>query len=412
MAGRLADRLARRARTGERLLRRGNVAAALRCFDEVCAVARALAAIAPADPAPRDTDLAPSAPPTVVPGDDPDAPDGGAPLTPVPLRRALLAASRPVHVEAPPDPAADRSNLPTERVARSSFPSVEVAPEPLGPAPELPPDTIVAGRYRVEARIGTGGMSSVHRVLDLELDERVALKLFAPAAHDDALLVRFKQELCVSRRLAHPNVVHLYDIGTFEGHKFITMELYDGSSLRDLLVRAGRFDPRRAIRVLVQACAGLDTAHRAGVVHRDVKPENLFVTTSGLVKVMDFGIAKRQSDAIDPASARWVVGTPTYMAPEQLASFDDVSPLADVYSLGVVAFELLAGVPPFFAESPLELLLCHSADPPPSLCGRDDGVPAELDAIVQRALAKDPADRPQSCAELAALLLGVLAHLA
>ncbi len=406
LAPRLAERLARRARTGEILLRKGQVEAALRCVEEVSAVARALGSVAPRGAANATPGAAPDRPGVGRPASEP-------PFAPVPLRRLHHAAPRPPIVAAPgaTDEAWDRANQPTERVLLAGLGPPDAAPESLGPAPDFAPGSLVADRYHIEAKIGAGGMSAVYRAHDEELGEVVALKLFSLRTHDDGLLLRFKQELCVSRRLSHPNVVHLYDIGTFEGQKFLTMELLEGRSLRDLLDHAGHFDPRRAIRVLVQVCAGLDTAHRAGIVHRDVKPENLFVTSEGIVKVMDFGIAKRTSSEADPATAGWVVGTPTYMAPEQLASFDDVSPLADVYSLGVVAFELLAGVPPFLAATPLELLLRHMTEPPPSLRARDDSTPVGLDDLVRSLLAKDPARRPQSCAEVAARLLGVLADL-
>jgi hypothetical protein len=406
-AAHLARRLGRRARAGGLLLARGRLGEAARSFAQAGGVARALEALG--DGPNRRSGVVAEPATAEAPGEAPPE----SPYAPAPLRRPPHAPPSDPPPAWPTTPEAwERANVTTERVPRVSGPPpvrVDLPPESAALSEGFAPGAVVAERYRIEARIGAGGMSAVYRARDLELGEDVALKVFSVRPHDESLLERFKRELCVSRQLAHPNVVHLYDIGTFRGRKFISMELLRGCSLRDELAR-GPLAPRRAIHVLVQACAGLDTAHRAGVVHRDVKPENLFVTDEGLVKVMDFGIAKRRAASTSVAVAGWVAGTPTYMAPEQITSFDAVTPLADVYALGVCAFEMLTGAPPFVADSSFELLVMQLSDPPPSPRARSAAVSPALDELVLRLLDKDPARRVQSCAEVAARLLGVLAE--
>ena len=269
---------------------------------------------------------------------------------------------------------------------------------------ELYVGMLIAGRYRIEAVLGAGSTAAVFRCVDLILDSQVALKLF-PRELDDESQERVRRELLLTRQLAHPNVVHSYDIGVHEGCLFITMELLRGQDLGDL-IEYGPLPLERAIDYLVQACAGLSHAHALGVIHRDVKPENLFVDDQGVVHVMDLGLAKdRRSSSF---GEQWALaGTLAYMSPEQIQDFGSVTHLTDVYAMGVVAYELLTGELPFDHDDPGELIRMHLRAPPrpPSEVAP---VPRALDAVVLRALQKRPCDRFQSCHALGRALTRAL----
>ena len=258
----------------------------------------------------------------------------------------------------------------------------------------------VAGRYKLEAQIGQGGMASVYRAHDLELDEKVALKVFGAQRVTEVLLQRFKQELKLSRQLQHPNIIRLYDIGLHEGHRYLSMELLLGESLKERMARG--LGLREGLGFLVQACRGLQAAHEAGVTHRDVKPDNFFVTRDGVLKVMDFGIAKQHA-APGVTVAGSIAGTPLYMSPEQIGNFSAVTHLTDLYALGVCAYELLSGAPPFQHDELVPLLMMHVNTAPKPLTG----VPPELGALVLQLLEKDPARRVQSCRELGEKLAAI-----
>ncbi len=278
-----------------------------------------------------------------------------------------------------------------------------VSSGPYTGAPELLPGAIIAHRYRVETEIGRGGMGIVFRATDLELDEAVAIKVFSQRPDELDLVHRFKQELSLCRSLSHPNVIRLHDIGAHEGRKFISMELLAGKSLKAFI--RDRVPPSAAISLLQQACAGVAAAHARGVVHRDVKPDNLFVTTEGVVKLMDFGLAKRLVAADGEATedvtvAGFVGGSPAYMAPEQITDFGQASFAADLYSLGVIAYELFTGVKPFENADRAQLLQMHLSETPEAPSAKDPRLSREVDAVVLRCLRKDPRARFRSCEEL------------
>ena len=266
------------------------------------------------------------------------------------------------------------------------------------PADHFTPGATVAARYRLEAQIGKGGMAAVFRAYDLELEEQVALKVFNVQHTSEVLVARFKQELKLSRQLIHPNITRLYDIGMHQGHRYISMELLTGKSLKDRM--AARLDVRTALGFLVQACHGLQAAHDAGVVHRDVKPDNFFVTADGVLKVMDFGIAKQHATP-GVTVAGSIAGTPMYMSPEQISNFSTVSHLTDLYALGVCAYEMFTGRVPFNHPELVPLLMMHVNDTPVPLRRHNAALPAELEAAVLKLLQKTPALRFQSCRELA-----------
>ncbi|HYS10217.1 MAG TPA: protein kinase [Myxococcales bacterium] len=315
---------------------------------------------------------------------------------------------------APPGGDATVMRSDPELVRRVTGPIV-VAPadEAVGEAEVLPDDAIVpaapepqkfevgatvAARYRLEAKIGQGGMAAVFRAFDLELEEDVALKVFDVAQTSDVLVARFKQELKLSRQLIHPNIIRLYDIGAHNGHRYISMELLVGKSLKDRMKQPIEF--RTALGFLIQACHGLQAAHDAAVIHRDVKPDNFFVTDDGVLKVMDFGIAK-QYETPGVTVAGSIAGTPLYMSPEQIGNFSAVTPLTDIYALGVCAYEMFSGQVPFFHAELVPLLMMHVNTPPRPPREHNPHVPPRLEAAILKLLAKDPKARYQSCRELA-----------
>jgi serine/threonine-protein kinase len=266
---------------------------------------------------------------------------------------------------------------------------------------ELVLGAVVAERYRIDAKIGQGGMAAVYRATDQELGEEIAIKLFLQPSDDPQLLARFKQELTLSRNLAHPNIVRLYDIGIHQGCRFITMELLQGTDL-GALIEGKPLDFAHGLKYLVEACSALAMAHDKGVIHRDIKPANFFITREDTLKVMDFGIAKKSSAQQAMTQAGFIAGTPAYMSPEQINNFAAVSHLTDIYALGVVAYEVFTGVVPFDSEEMMQLLMMHLTATPPPPRQKNPVIPEELEAIILHCLEKDPAKRVQSCHDLAA----------
>ncbi len=267
---------------------------------------------------------------------------------------------------------------------------------------DLTPGSVIAGRYRLEKQIGQGGTASVFRATDLELEETVALKIFTVVIDDPDLIRRFKQELSVARQLSHPNIVRLHDIGIHAGFRFLSMEILTGTDLASVIEK-GPVPMLKALDYMVQACNGLQLAHERGIVHRDVKPENFFVTDKGVLKVMDFGIAKN-AQASKRTQAGFIAGTPPYMSPEQISGFADVSHLADIYSLGIVAYEMFTGSLPFTHEEMMPLLMMHLTAQPDPPAQRNRKLPQGINDLILRLLEKDPKARVQSCKELAAEL--------
>ncbi len=313
---------------------------------------------------------------------------------------APFTAKKPKTVALPALPDLPEPSLPAPPPPLPEPPGLpEPAPEPAAAAPaDLRVGGLLAQRYRIEAELGVGGMAVVYRALDLELDERVALKVFKQPEADPAALDRFRQELKVSRQLVHPNIARLYDIGVHAGLRYISMELLEGMTLETRL--ADPVSLNEGLGYLIDACAGLQAAHDRGVIHRDVKPANLFILQDGTVKVMDFGIAKRQA-APGLTVAGMVVGTPEYMAPEQVQGSEQVTPAADLYALGVVAYEMFVGERPFEHEELVPLLLMQvqqQPKPPRSVVASFDDI---LEAIILKLLEKEPMRRFRSCRELA-----------
>lgn len=255
----------------------------------------------------------------------------------------------------------------------------------------------IGDRYLLEERIGHGGMSIVFRAKDLDLGEQIAIKVFTQGVFGPESEGRFKRELLLSRQLVHRNVLRLYDIGFFAGFRYISMELLTGS---DLVRRMGTGLPvAESVGYLIQACDGLQAAHDRTIVHRDIKPGNIFLTTDGTLKLMDFGIAKVQT-APGLTATGAIAGTPAYMAPEQIRDFSGVGPSADLYALGAVAYEMLVGFPPFRNSDLMAVLMMHLYDKPAPPRSVAPQIPAALEEIVLRLLEKAPAQRFASCREV------------
>ncbi len=253
----------------------------------------------------------------------------------------------------------------------------------------------LADRYRLVSHLARGGMSDVYLAVDLALGRRVAVKLL-PRSHseDDSFVRRFRREAQSAANLNHPNIVGIYDWGEAEGAYFMVMELVEGDCLRDVIREGMPMPPRRAVEIARQVVLALAIAHRLGVIHRDVKPGNIMLTPDGTVKVADFGIARAWNQATELTQTGSVIGTATYFSPEQ-AQGQPADLRSDIYSLGVVLYEMLVGLPPFQGETPMSVAYQHvsSEVSPPS--SRNPEVPAELDGIVLRALSKDPESRYQ-----------------
>lgn len=281
------------------------------------------------------------------------------------------------------------------------------APPPIPALAQFVPGATVGGRYRLEATLGQGAMGAVFRATDFELGEKVAIKVMAAPADNERWLQRFRQELKLTRRLSHPNIVRVYDIGVFQNARYITMELLEGSHLRDH--HAEGVSHAAAVSIIEQAAAGLASAHAQGIVHRDVKPENIFVTHAGTVKVMDFGIARGRDDAgIDEAGM--VAGTASYMAPEQADNFAGAGPSADLYGLGIVAYELFCGEVPFRHPDLHSLLALHAQAPPRAPRLINASISPAVERELLRALAKNPAERHSDCVAFADALREAMAE--
>ncbi len=258
--------------------------------------------------------------------------------------------------------------------------------------------TLFDGRYQVVRKLGAGGMANVYLAEDQELGRRVAIKILNDRhAGDDQFVERFRREAKNAAALSHPNIVSIYDRGEAEGTYYIAMEFLDGRSLKELIVGRGPAPVTVSVEYARQILQALRFAHRHGIVHRDIKPHNVLVDAEGRVKVTDFGIARAGTSQMTEAGS--IVGTAQYLSPEQ-ARGAAVDQRSDVYSLGIVLYELLTGTLPFNGDTPVEIAMKHLSTVPEPPSTRRPDVPRDLDLIVMRALAKDPADRYQSAEEM------------
>ena len=267
------------------------------------------------------------------------------------------------------------------------------------------PGRVLARRYAIAEQLGIGGSGVVYRAFDRELGEVIAVKTVRPdvLAVDSTALERLKSEIRLARRISHRNVVRTHDIGEEDGMYFITMEYVTGTSLRELIDRREPLPTPAVVAIAKQLCRALEVAHEQGVIHRDIKPQNLMVQPDGTLKVMDFGVARLRERSHGLTSTGMVVGTPAYMAPEQLMD-DPVDARVDIYAAGVVLYECLTGHRPVDGSSPHVLMarmMSSDIRPPHEV---NPSVPRLLSAIVMRTLSKEPGDRPASAGELYDLL--------
>ena len=264
---------------------------------------------------------------------------------------------------------------------------------------EHPP--LLGGRYLLGERIGTGGMADVRRGRDVRLGRDVAVKVLrADLARDPSFQARFRREAQAAASLNVPSIVSVYDTGEDpHGVPYIVMEHVEGRTLRDVLREEGRLLPQRALELTADICAALDVAHAAGIVHRDVKPANVMLTRAGEVKVMDFGIARAAADTSGMTQTAAVIGTAAYLSPEQ-ARGEHVDARSDLYSTGCVLYELVTGAPPFTGDSPVAVAYQHVREDPLLPSAFDTTLPAQVDAVVLKALAKNPANRYQTAQEM------------
>jgi eukaryotic-like serine/threonine-protein kinase len=281
---------------------------------------------------------------------------------------------------------------------------------------DVPIDPLIGrtfdGKYRLDALLGGGGMGTVYSATHLLIDRPVAIKVLSQRfVGDGTAQQRFHREAKAAGRMHHPNAVSVTDFGTTtDGYLYIVMELLEGMTLRDLLAREAPLDIARAVSIMLQTCAAVGAAHDAGLIHRDLKPANIFIVqrpdTPVIVKVLDFGVAKfaveeqADDDFQTLTQVGTLIGTPRYMSPEQCAGQGAITPAADVYSLGIICYEMLAGAVPFNADTPLAIAFRHVTEPPQPLREIVSSIPPDLDAIVTRALAKHPDERFANANEL------------
>jgi serine/threonine-protein kinase len=279
---------------------------------------------------------------------------------------------------------------------------------------------LIEGKYAVDRLVGEGGMGKVYGGRNVRTESPVAIKTLIPELVKDATLVkRFEIEAKAASNLHHPNTIRIFDFGEHAGMLFMVMELLNGASLEGTLRKEGKLEPRRVLRIMNQVCRSLSEAHSLGLVHRDLKPDNIFLNRAGgeadFVKVLDFGVAKLKDNRYGQATltqAGMIFGTPVYMSPEQARAFD-IDGRSDIYALGVIMYECLTGKPPFEASDPVAILIQHVQEPPPPFRERNPSTPdmPEVEAMVMRCLRKKPDERYGSVNELLQAIEGLEARL-
>jgi eukaryotic-like serine/threonine-protein kinase len=343
----------------------------------------------------NDSD-SPTMPGTRLPGDT----VGAGALTPPPLSNVPVsdAATLP-HGTAIPGATAALNYLRHDPPVTSSTPSATPPISSISAFQGLRAGVLFGGRYEILGVLGQGGMGAVYKARDRELDRLIALKVIRPElANDPAILLRFKQELILSRNITHKNVVRIFDLGEADGIRFISMEYVDGEDLRTILRRDGKLVTKDAISVVEQVCRALDCAHTEGVIHRDLKPQNIMRDKYGRIVVMDFGLARSLGDSgLTQTGA--IVGTIEYMSPEQ-AMGSTLDQRSDIFSVGLIFYELLTGKAPYEADTAIASLMKRTREEARSASDVDATVPRSLSAIVSRCLEREPANRYHSAVEL------------
>ena len=274
------------------------------------------------------------------------------------------------------------------------------------PKEDLTTGSTFAGRYQIIEELGRGGMGKVYKALDAEVDEKIALKLIKPEiAADKKTIDRFRNELKFARKIRHKNVCQMYDLGSAEGAYFITMEYVAGEDLKKLIRKMGFLSPGQAVAIAKQVCDGLVEAHRLGVVHRDLKPQNIMVDEKGDARIMDFGVA-RSIEGKSITGAGMMIGTPDYMSPEQVDG-KDIDQRSDVYSLGVILYEMVTGQTPFEGETPFTIGVKHKSEVPKNPKELNSQIPDDLCRVILRCLEKEREKRYQSAGEVRSELINI-----
>jgi serine/threonine-protein kinase len=264
------------------------------------------------------------------------------------------------------------------------------------------PGVVISSRYEILEELGTGGMGKVFKALDRELGEEIALKsLHSDLMRDTEARERFLREIKLLRKITHPNVVRVHDIGRWEDHEFLTMEYLDAETMFDHVKHRGPYAVPAGVHMAAQICDGLEQAHRHKIVHRDLKPQNIVVTADGTPKILDFGIARAGGEGKDLTATGQLIGSPKYMSPEQiLGKAMDVR--SDLYSLGIVFYYMFSGREPFEGETVEAIVMRQVEKAPPPLASFVPQFPAWLDEVIAKTLRKNPAERYASAASLRA----------
>jgi serine/threonine-protein kinase len=264
---------------------------------------------------------------------------------------------------------------------------------------------VLDGKWRLERKIGEGGMGAVYLAHDLQLDRKVAIKILASAlAHDAELVARFEREARFTASLEHPNIVPIYSVGLYKNRPFMVMKYLEGQPLSAVLREKQVLSLEETLAMMRQLCSGLEFIHQKGYVHRDIKAGNIFISPAGLATILDFGILRPRRNAESLTRTGMVMGTPQYMSPEQALGEREIDHRSDLYSLAVVLYECLAGVLPFDSDSDLSIIQMQAHAQAPDICARAKWVSRPVGDMVMRALAKRPQDRYQSATELASAL--------
>ncbi len=269
-------------------------------------------------------------------------------------------------------------------------------------------ETLLNNRYRLIAQQGSGGMAVIYKAVDQALGRTVAVKILRPSLiTDPSFLERFRNEARSVAKLTHPNIVTVHDVGQDGNTHYIVMEFLEGQDLKKFIRTEAPFSLERALDIAIKICAGVGYAHRSGLVHADVKPQNVLITEGNIVKVTDFGIAQALSDAAIGERQKVVWGSPHYFSPEQ-AQGERPTPASDVYSIGIVLFEMLTGRLPFIGADQQELAMAHIREAPPRVSDFNPAVPVQLEQIIQKVMSKEPASRYRTADQLGRILISYL----
>ncbi len=272
-------------------------------------------------------------------------------------------------------------------------------------------DKIIKNRYEINKELGRGGMAVVYEATDIMLDRQVALKMLRPEyASDEEFIKKIRHEARAVARISHPNVVNIYDIGQTENYNYLVMENIIGQNLKEIIEARNKLPIIEALDIASQIAAALNVAHESDIVHCDIKPHNIILTPENQVKVTDFGIARAVSSTVTLDMTDSVVGSAHYFSPEQ-AKGGEITPLTDIYSLGIVLFEMLTGRVPFTGETAVTVALKHIKEPVPDLSDYNDSIPEEVNQLIKKALAKDPDDRFTSALEMREEILQAMAKI-